>query len=194
MKTSNASKINMVVDPTGGTGKTTLARFCVHNGVCKVLRAMESIRSVMDASTIRGKMHGAYMFDVPRGLADRGMSSFFAFVEALKDGYLNDNRYENRCIWFDAPQVWVFSSQEPQLKYLRSNRWKFWKIENRTLVDYYSGNDAIKTCCSKLVAYFSAPDPSKEDYLSKLVTYFLANETVAGTSSKNKTVWFMYHT
>lgn len=123
--------VNMIIDRHGCKGKTALCRYLNAQGKVKIFKAMDSIKDIMQAVMSIGTPHEGYVFDVPRGLSKKRMGSFFAGVEALKDGFAMDHRYKYKDMWFDPPQIWIFSNKEPKRKYLSMDRWRLWTIKDK---------------------------------------------------------------
>lgn len=122
-------EVNMIIDPTGSCGKTSLARKCLQKNLSvKFFKAIDSMKDLMQAVMSCGKFYDCYCFDVPRGLKKTHLSSFFAGVESLKDGYAYDHRHKFKDAWFDPPTIWIFSNKRPNIKYLSKDRWTLWRI------------------------------------------------------------------
>lgn len=128
--------VNMIIDTQGCQGKTAMCRYLNEQKKVKVFKAMDSIKDIMQAVMSIGTPYDGYVFDIPRGLSKKRMGSFFAGVEALKDGFAMDHRYKYRDMWFDPPQIWIFSNKEPNRKYLSMDRWRLWTIKDKRLVDF----------------------------------------------------------
>lgn len=98
-------QIHIVVDPVGGAGKSTFARYLRHTQ-----------RDVQILLPGRGqdlafalKPARVYIFDCPRS-----SSQFlqWSFIEAVKNGYVFSPKYESGFLEFKIPHVLVFMNEE----------------------------------------------------------------------------------
>lgn len=128
--------INILYDPIGGTGKTTLKTYI---GCKKIGRALpfmndyrDLLRIVMDTPKVP-----LYIIDIPRALKKDHLFQFFSGIETLKDGYAYDDRYSFKEEYFDCPVVWVFMNTIPDLSYLSSDRWKFWRFNEKKNLEVF---------------------------------------------------------
>ena len=80
------------------------------------------------------KPQRAYFIDIPRSVDQTRMTSFWAGIESLKRGKVYDLRYKYRQKLIDAPHIWVFMNQEPNINAITTRRWKLWRIEEEELV------------------------------------------------------------
>lgn len=131
--TWDTRSVNVILDTAGHTGKSTLATYI---GVYKIGRQLppfndhkDLMRVVMDVPTSK-----LYMFDLPRAMNKDRLHSLYAAIETIKNGYAYDDRYSFREKYFDCPTIWVFSNFLPDSNHLTTDRWKYWKIVNSTLV------------------------------------------------------------
>lgn len=74
---------------------------------------------------------------MPRALNKERLAQFYSGIETLKSGYAYDRRYEFRQQLFDPPNVFVFTNEVPDRKYLSPDRWNLWTVnEQYELVKY----------------------------------------------------------
>lgn len=73
-----------------------------------------------------------YFIDVPI-LTKNKMIEFYNGIEQIKSGYCFDKRYKFKEIWFDSPEVWCFTTEEPNILFL--DKWKIWKIIDNELIN-----------------------------------------------------------
>lgn len=132
-------KINLIYDPVGGNGKSTIASICelLHGGIdmpplndYKELVAL-ACNICMDKNLRNPKI---MFFDMPRAIRKDQLYGLYSAIEQIKKGKLYDCRYHYKCWWIDAPQIWVFSNAEPDRTLLSADRWVLWHIRNGTLV------------------------------------------------------------
>lgn len=136
IKTYDSQHIDVVYDPTGCTGKSTVAKYIE----CHRLGA--GVDTNLDtAEKVGGFAHGAentacFVFDVPR--ATRLTNAYWSTMESIKNGVLRDWRYKGRTKMIDPPRVWVFTNTLPNFKALTRDRWRFWSIDKTSnqLVEY----------------------------------------------------------
>lgn len=130
--------VNMIIDPAGSCGKTTIARKCLQKNMSvKFFKGIDSMKDLMQAVMSVGKFYECYCFDVPRALKKAHMSSFFSGIESLKDGYAYDHRHKFKDAWFDPPTLWIFSNKKPHQRYLSMDRWRLWTIsKDKRLISY----------------------------------------------------------
>lgn len=119
--------INVLVDPSGGHGKSVLkdvARFReIATSVTYMTDHKDLMRQVMDKPKRAG-----YIFDLPRAVPKGHLNQLFGAIESIKDGYAYDDRYKFREEHFAKPVVWVFTNTRPELSMLSTDRWRFWSI------------------------------------------------------------------
>lgn len=126
-------KINIIIDPEGCKGKSTLTGYLAcRNKVRSVPplpTAKDIMRMVCDVATAK-----AYIFDLPRALEKKKLSEMYTAIEQIKNGHAFDDRYHYKEKWFDAPIIWVFTNIEPNLNWLTPNRWNLYNIEDNCLI------------------------------------------------------------
>lgn len=123
----NTRTINVVWDPKGGIGKSTLISHCRVKGYARVLPpmncAVDMLRAVcnMPESTM-------YMFDMPRAMDKSKLYGFYQAIETIKDGYAYDDRYHFKEKHFDCPNIWIFTNKLPDEDMLSRDRWRIWRV------------------------------------------------------------------
>lgn len=125
--------INWVLNETGNQGKSILKTYL---GVNKIGRAIplcndyrDIMRIVMDCP--KSKL---YIIDIPKAFRNGLKNEFYAGIETLKDGYAYDDRYSFKEEYFDCPNIWVFSNQEPDINLLSRDRWRIWDLKDKKLI------------------------------------------------------------
>jgi hypothetical protein len=130
-KDFDTRKINVIVDKTGGIGKTTLV------GYMRAYKLGCKIPYVNDYQGLMRMVYGlptstCYLIDMPRSLDKQKLASFYGAIEEIKNGYCWDDRYKFKEKMFDCPNIWIFTNEDPDLTYLthtgRMNRWNLWTI------------------------------------------------------------------
>lgn len=131
--------INFIYCPKGNVGKSTLATYIGVNKLGRALPSIDSYKDVMQAVMSGGDCMKCklYLVDMPRAINQAKMSGLFAAIEEVKSGHAFDTRHSLREVYFDNPNIWVFSNILPNMAYLSIDRWKLWTInDDHELVEY----------------------------------------------------------
>lgn len=134
--------INIVIDPIGNQGKSTIASLCelFADGidVPPINDYKELIQLVCDECIgTNNRSPSPILIDMPRGMEKSKLIGIYTAIEQIKKGKLFDTRNKYKKWWIDSPQIWVFTNEEPDLSYLSSDRWKIWDINNeKALVEH----------------------------------------------------------
>lgn len=144
-KVFDTRTINLIYDPVGNNGKSTVAAICelLYGGIdmpplndYKELVAL-ACNICMDKELRNPKV---FFFDMPRAVKKDQLNGLFSAIEQIKKGKLYDVRYHYKSWWIDSPQVWVFTNMKPDLSMLSLDRWKVWYIDDeKTLQPYRDG-------------------------------------------------------
>lgn len=110
-----------ILDPEGGAGKTTLARWAVATHKATYCPQMQEAMDYM--AFAMAKPSKAYIFDLPRAESIKQRKGLWSAIEQIKNGYLYDKRYSYRDKWIDPPKVLVFANEEPPRDALSDDRW-----------------------------------------------------------------------
>lgn len=127
-------KINLIYDPNGGIGKSTIAAICEleHGGIdMPPLNDFKELIQLLcniltDTNNRKPKI---IFFDLPRALCKDKLNGLYCAIEQVKKGKVYDLRYHYKCWWFDSPQIWVFSNHLPDPSLLSQDRWNIWTID-----------------------------------------------------------------
>ena len=133
--------VNMIYDPYGNNGKSTIASLMdLHRRGIDLPPMNDSeklIQSVADILIARDCREPKVIFvDLPRAMDKKRLGGLYTAIEQIKKGKVYDTRYAYKEWWFDSPQIWVFSNIEPDTIYLSSDRWKLWLIDDNQLVPF----------------------------------------------------------
>lgn len=133
--------INMVYDPSGNIGKTTVASICelFHNGIDlpPVNDMKELIQVACDICMAKDlRDPSPIIMDMPRAMDKSRLFGIYSAIEQIKKGKLYDMRYHYKEWWIDSPCIWVFSNIEPDLSLLSRDRWKIWRVQDLKLIPY----------------------------------------------------------
>jgi len=134
--------VNMIYDPSGAKGKSTIAAICclMHNGIRipAVNDHEKLLSSVCDILTAKKeRTPGPIFIDLPRFMDKRKLHGIFSAIEEIKNGHVYDMRYRYEEWWFDSPPVWVFSNIMPDISALSLDRWHLYEIHSDELVEVY---------------------------------------------------------
>lgn len=125
----NTRKINVILDPRGGAGKSTLAMYILSHGLGRYVPPMKDFKDVMRMIMDTDKKR-LYIIDVPRSMMNQKLETeFFAALETIKNGYCYDDRYHFREQVFDSPNLWIFCNTPPPLNSLSLDRWVVYSID-----------------------------------------------------------------
>ena len=127
-KNQGPRKILFVVDPEGGTGKTTLGMYlCLRE---KGIRIPASIKSAEDIMAIvmsrqQNTPHVSYyiILDIPRSCKTvEHWGKFLSACEDLKNGHVYDKRYSYKELYTEPPKIIITSNTRPPPDALTSDR------------------------------------------------------------------------
>jgi hypothetical protein len=134
--------IHCIVDPVGNIGKGTLVGLAYVDPDVKI-RRLPPVNTYNDLMEIgydilepykQGEWPTGLMVDLPRALDWKKLREFCGGLESIKDGWVFDKRYRYKELYFDAPQIWVFTNAMPDKSVFSSDRWKFYSIQDNKLV------------------------------------------------------------
>lgn len=98
-------KILVVLDKTGGHGKSYMRKMMVARHMAQYIPPMETAKDIMRMAMARPAK--GYVIDLPRA-EGKVNDAVWSAIEQLKDGYLWDDRYQFRDMWIEPPKVAVF--------------------------------------------------------------------------------------
>lgn len=148
-KLFDARKIDLIYDPKGESGKSTIASICeiLHGGIdMPPLNDFKEIIALtcdicMERNTRDPKI---IFFDLPRALDKDHLNGLYSAIEQIKKGKLYDCRYKYKSWWIDSPRCWVFSNHLPDTTLLSADRWNIWTINELTLtLDRFLGGKPV---------------------------------------------------
>lgn len=136
--------IDLIYDPDGLNGKSTIAAICeiLYGGIdMPPLNDFKELIQLccdicMDTGTRDPKM---ILFDLPRAINKECLNGLYSAIEQIKKGKLYDCRYHYKAYWIDSPRCWVFSNHLPDETLLSNDRWRIWTINkvNHTLERFF---------------------------------------------------------
>lgn len=130
-------KIDLIYDPDGGKGKSTVASICeiLYGGIDMppLNDFKEIIALACDICIERNTRDPKIIFfDLPRALDKDRLNGLYSAIEQIKKGKLYDCRYKYKSWWIDSPRCWVFSNHLPDTNLLSADRWNIWTINKDT--------------------------------------------------------------
>lgn len=135
----NCRKINVLYDSEGCKGKTTLATYCAVNKIGKKLPCLNDYRDLMQCIMCM-PIQKLYFIDMPRAINKNKLAEFYAGIEDIKNGFCFDTRYKYTELYFDAPEIWIFTNKLPEYHLLSIDRWIIWTISDNKLYLYNNGD------------------------------------------------------
>lgn len=129
LKVWNTRSINVLIDTKGNIGKSVLCSWIRCYRLGRILPALNDAKDLMRATYCLPTARG-YLLDLPRALDKRRLAEMYSAIEQIKSGYCYDDRYEYKEKVFDSPNIWIFTNQIPDLRYMSLDRWKLWKIND----------------------------------------------------------------
>lgn len=126
-------KINIVYDPEGNKGKSTLAAIVeLHQRGIDVPPCNDGEKLIQSVADIlistQNRTPGAIFVDLPRSMDQTKLFGMYQAIEQIKKGKVYDFRYKYQYWWFDSPQIWVFCNTMPHQGYVSADRWVLWEI------------------------------------------------------------------
>jgi hypothetical protein len=127
----NSREINLIYDPVGNRGKSTVAAIAelTCGGIdMPPLNDFKELLALLCDICMDGKLRSPspIFFDLPRALDKTRLYGIYSAIEQVKKGKLYDCRYHYKAWWIDSPVIWVFSNILPDRNLLSNDRWKIW--------------------------------------------------------------------
>lgn len=143
----NDRLVNVVYDPDGNSGKSTLASISElkYGGIdlppCNDQK--ELMQVMCDICVAKNTRSPNPVFvDLPRALDKSRLYGIYSAIEQIKKGKLYDLRYKYKEWWIDSPAIWVFTNTRPDTRLLSKDRWLVWNIKNGFLTEYENDSDS----------------------------------------------------
>lgn len=119
--------VHWFYDPTGGAGKTTLAKhLCIHNKDCLYLTGKASDMKYGVFTWLQKNKLKTIIIDLTRSV-----EAFVSYqgIEEIKNGIFYNTKYESTMCVFDSPHVIVLSNFLPDVDALSADRWNIHRYE-----------------------------------------------------------------
>jgi len=139
LETWDPRAINVLYDPEGAQGKSTIAHICRLTRKCYILKARGKADNMLadflcKIMARRERQPAGVFVDLTRSCDQKNLRNLYDALEEIKNGYVEDPRYSLKEWDFDSPVVWVMCNSLPNPYWLSLDRWKFWVIgEDRDL-------------------------------------------------------------
>lgn len=140
--------IDLIFDPTGGKGKSTIAAIAEIKYKAIDMPIMNDYRDLVSLACnicmdTQNRSPKLMFFDMPRSMNKSSLDGFYSAIEQIKKGKLYDVRYHYKAYWINSPRVWVFSNELPDVNLLSRDRWRIWQINDKNeLVPYKDNSDS----------------------------------------------------
>lgn len=125
--------VHVVYDPDGNTGKTTLMVYLAVHQKASMIPPINDHRDLMRIVMDKPKS-AAYVIDIPRAMDKKKLNLLWAALETVKGGYAYDDRYKFREMFFEPPNIVVFTNVLPAPELLSPDRWMLHQIIDGALV------------------------------------------------------------
>lgn len=122
----NDRKIEWYYDSKGGAGKSSLSKYLYfHHDIITL-----TIGKASDILNLVYKMQGRkmYIFDISRTVTAGVMTELYAAMEAVKNGYFVNTKYDTGVCCMARPHVIVFSNMMPKRSALSEDRWDIYDM------------------------------------------------------------------
>lgn len=120
-------KVYWFYETMGGVGKSSFCKYlCGHHDAIYIDEGKKAdIINVIYNRYIAKKDIELVVFDIPRC---NGNSVSYKAIETVKNGVINNTKYETGNAIFNSPHMVVFSNEPPDRSKLSNDRWEIYKI------------------------------------------------------------------
>jgi hypothetical protein len=152
-------KIVMIVDPSGGRGKSTFVKYCVYKKLGSFLSF--STYDNLKYNAAKALNQRAFLVDFPRQKPfELHWSSIFTALEQIKSGLWTSDKYQNIVVMIPRPHLVCFSNYMPELALLSLYKWSIASISDETTDFEFYTEEA-------LVEIMEEQKAAKEEYKKK---------------------------
>lgn len=130
--------IKCIIDPQGNNGKSILAALVRNAGGITIPccgdteRLIATVCNILTSKELRQPR--LICVDLPRSINNARLTMLMTAIEVIKDGYVYDTRNHYKDWSYDKPQIWVFTNNEIPSKYMSNDRWIFYDLHEKQLV------------------------------------------------------------
>jgi len=127
-KTPDPRAIHWYYDSKGGHGKTSISKYLFFHH--KILTL--TIGKASDLLNLVSKFQGRkmYIFDISRTTTAGVMTEMYAAIEAVKNGFFVNTKYDTSVVCMAIPHIVVFSNFLPKMSALSTDRWRIHDLDN----------------------------------------------------------------
>lgn len=135
-------KINLVYDPKGCNGKSTIAAICELYGSGIDVPPMNDMKEIIqllcdECMSTNNRSPSPIFIDMPRAMDKSRLFGIYSAIEQIKKGKLYDTRYSYKKWWINSPQLWVFTNVLPDLNMLSLDRWNIYELNSKKELCFY---------------------------------------------------------
>ena len=132
-KKRNKRQINLIYDPYGNNGKSTLSAIAelYHGGIdLPPLNDFKELVALLCniCMDTNNRDPGLIFIDMPRAMKKDLLFGMYSAIEQIKKCKLYDQRHHYKSWWIECPEIWVFSNILPDMNYLSADRWNIVQI------------------------------------------------------------------
>lgn len=128
--------ITCIVDPGANKGKSVLVEALEYERLAYEVPPMTCMEDIMQCCMCL-KPQKAYCIDMPRSMKKEKLASFYAGIEALKNGVMYDKRHFFKKRRIDRPQILVFTNTLPDFSLLSLDRWQVYFVTDECELAHY---------------------------------------------------------
>jgi len=115
--------ITVILDTVGNTGKSILCEYLEYKELAYEVPPFTQMEDIMQCCYSIAAQK-CYLIDMPRGMKKDKLASFYAGLEALKNGNMYDKRYCFKKRRINRPQIIVFTNHVPDKTLVSLDRWE----------------------------------------------------------------------
>lgn len=129
----NGRKIICIVETTGNNGKSVFVEHLEYTRAAYEVPALTVMEDIMQCCMCIASQK-VYCIDMPRSMKKDKLWSFYAGLEALKNGVMYDKRHSFKKRRIDRPNIVVFTNCVPDRDLLSEDRWDIYFIASHDLL------------------------------------------------------------
>lgn len=137
---SKTNTFNVIVDPFGMAGKSTMALWIQYKGLGIAVPALDAGEMVSYVASYMVQHEGwepnVVWLDLTRATRKGDMAKLAGGVEQIKTGMVMDKRYKATVVTMRSPKVWVSANSPNILKMWSYKRVRGYLIQDGMLIDY----------------------------------------------------------
>lgn len=132
----NERQVIVIHDPTGGTGKSTLAKRLNYLAKATYLPLQHNAKDMIRAvSNLRqdGKLRDTIIIDIPRAVDGNNLKELIIGIEQIKNSIISEDRYHFTQEEIPDIKVVIMCNNMPDPNWLTADRWKAYAVVNKDL-------------------------------------------------------------